>query len=855
MEFMLGCALILLIVILINICSIKSKQTKSEKHLEIFKDDLSNLERTFTALLKTREKPNVPKTVAEKMKKPVATTEPEKEIKIHPAYATRTPEQKTQQAAAAVSSVNFEKSEELPPVAETPFKPSYDIKSGQKTVIPTKPIIPREPSAFEKKVTEFNDRAREILRKAWSWFVVGEEFRNPKFSMEYAVASAWLLRSAIIILLLGGVFIANYSIEKGILGPIPRVIGILLMGVVMLVAGIKLTFTKYHPIAQGLLGGGIAFLYIGIFAGFAQYHLFPYIVAFGLMLVVTAVAGYISVRLNSMLTAIFGVIGGYVTPLLVNNGDVNLIAFYSYMLILTICILAIAKYKDWKILNALAFIFTYALFFYSLKSTGDYNAATWTTIQTFFAIFFILFSLIPIVYNIFNRIESTYIELIFMFLNVTIFFCKAYDLIVNNFDRQYASILTISLTIFFILQIYIFLKKNIIDKKLLVFFAGTAAFFLIFTIPVLLSGKLITTAWALMALIFIWMSRKLKCNILRMIGYMLYALTIGRLMFVDFYDNFVSNASFAHYWKYMLGRILTFGTTVASFACASYILKKEKLESQAEYANVMEKNNIIGTKDISGIIKVLFWIIFASVFVYLQFEIYHICEHAISNLEMPLIALIWIVTFYYLIKKSCDFEKPVFLYVLFGLACIFLIKLVSVDLLFWDFSYVKFVFDEPYSFVDASFRLLNFIPIILAFAYFSMITKNMNNDDVEKFVSYKKLMTCSLAILFCYSTFELNSMLLYKVPGFQSGGISILWCTFAIVFLIYGILKNAKVFRRVSLILFAVTIAKVLIFDLRELDQIYKITAFIILGLIILVAAFAYVKYKENFEIEEKKDD
>jgi hypothetical protein len=849
MEFMLGCALILLIIILINIGSIKSKQKKNCKELEILQDYISNLERTFSLLLKTRAKTTVQDTTPAK-EEHVATASTD-EIKIHPAYATRTPEQITQKQAA-VSSVNFEKTENRKTVEETAVKPSFDVQSEQKVITPTEPLIPREPSAFEQKVTEINDRATEILQKAWSWVVVGEEFRNPKFSMEYAVASAWLLRAAIIILLLGGVFMANYSIEKGILGPIPRVIGILLMGVVLLVAGIKLAYTKYHPISQGLLGGGIAFLYIGIFTGFAQYHLFTYLIAFGLMLIVTAVAGYISVRLNSMLTAIFGVIGGYVTPLLVNSGDVNLTAFYSYMLILTICILAIAKFKDWKILNALAFIFTYALFFYSLKSTGDYNAATWTTIQTFFAVFFILFSLIPIIYNIFNRIEATYIELIFMFLNVSIFFCKAYDLIVNNFDRQYASILTISLTIFFILQIYIFLKKNIIDKKLLVFFAGTAAFFLIFTIPVLLSGKLITAAWALMALIFIWMSRKLKCNILRMIGYILYGLTIVRLVSYDFYDNFLSDGSFNNYWKYMLGRILTFGTTVASFACSSYILKKEKIESNKEYANVLEQNNIIGTKDINGVIKILFWMIFVSIFVYLQLEIYHICEHAITNLELPLIALVWIATFYYLIKKSCDFKKPVFLCVLFGLSCIFLIKLASVDLLFWDFSYIKFVFDEPYSFVSASYRLLDFIPIILAFAYFSMITKNINDSNIERFVNYKYFMTCSLAILFCYTTFELNSMLLYKVPGFQYGGISILWCTFAITFLIYGILKNGKTLRTISLILFAVTIAKVFIFDLRELSQIYKIVAFIILGLIILIAAFAYVKYKENFEIEDE---
>jgi uncharacterized membrane protein len=215
MEFLLGCALILLIIILINICSIKSKQQTDGKHLEMLQDDVSNLEKTFTALLKTREKPDIPAPDAEKTKESVVS-QPEKEIKIHPAYATRTPDRKNQHVAAS-SSTTFEKREDIKPLSEPSVQSSCDVNPEQKSPGPEESVNPRKPSAFENKVTEFNDRAGEILRKSWSWFVVGEEFRNPRFSMEYAVASAWLLRAAITILLLGGVFIANYSIEKGIL--------------------------------------------------------------------------------------------------------------------------------------------------------------------------------------------------------------------------------------------------------------------------------------------------------------------------------------------------------------------------------------------------------------------------------------------------------------------------------------------------------------------------------------------------------------------------------------------------------------------------------------------------------------
>jgi len=140
-------------------------------------------------------------------------------------------------------------------------------------------------------------------------------------------------------------------------------------------------------------------------------------------------------------------------------------------------------------------------------------------------------------------------------------------------------------------------------------------------------------------------------------------------------------------------------------------------------------------------------------------------------------------------------------------------------------------------------RLVDFGAII-AFLYFGF---RFLASDVAAKLARNLFGIAALVLLFIFLSLEVNTFLAFFVPGLRAGGVSILWTLFAICCLLGGIWKNLQALRYVALVLFAVVGWKVLFSDLARLDQLYRIIAFMILGILVLCGSFIYLKYRSTF--------
>jgi uncharacterized membrane protein len=72
--------------------------------------------------------------------------------------------------------------------------------------------------------------------------------------------------------------------------------------------------------------------------------------------------------------------------------------------------------------------------------------------------------------------------------------------------------------------------------------------------------------------------------------------------------------------------------------------------------------------------------------------------------------------------------------------------------------------------------------------------------------------------------------------------ITVAWGLYAGVLAAVGFIRRAPAIRWASLVLFALTVIKAMLVDIAELQQFYRIIVFLVLGVLLLLVAWAYHK-------------
>ena len=80
---------------------------------------------------------------------------------------------------------------------------------------------------------------------------------------------------------------------------------------------------------------------------------------------------------------------------------------------------------------------------------------------------------------------------------------------------------------------------------------------------------------------------------------------------------------------------------------------------------------------------------------------------------------------------------------------------------------------------------------------------------------------------------------------------SAIWIVYGAALMVIGFWKRSAFIRWQAMVLLAVTIGKVFLYDSRELQQVYRILSFIALGVMLMAVSYAY--HRDWFKLSPKK--
>ncbi len=253
-------------------------------------------------------------------------------------------------------------------------------------------------------------------------------------------------------------------------------------------------------------------------------------------------------------------------------------------------------------------------------------------------------------------------------------------------------------------------------------------------------------------------------------------------------------------------RLLAFAVPILTFYISSYIYRRNK------------ENILVSETDIGE-----FYYIGAAFLLFLIF---------LFELEGWHVTGLWAIEAYILLILGLRYSMKNLRLFATGVAAITMGKVV-----FHDVALRSFEFDNILLYNSRFLAFL--VPIATFYATYLVYRRNRAKlEDWEK--GLDSYFVLAIAFLVAY-------LLALELRG---GYISAAWAIEAMVLLIIGFHYKQAQLRKMGMALLAITTVKVFIMDMASLETAYRILSFIVLGIILLIASYAYSRYRYILEEE-----
>ncbi len=727
-----------------------------------------------------------------------------------------------------------------------------DVENAFPDLKTTVPFQKQTPPAIEKK-TEEATTPIFIPAKAASPPIAAEQQNKSRTNAEWEalIGGKILNRVGALAIIIGIGFFLKYAFNNNLISESMRVAIGFAAGGLMLAGGYIFKRKNFQVFAQGIAGAGIAILYLSAYSSFNYYHLVPQSVAMVLMILITAITFWQAFENDSIVIALFGWLGGFLTPILISTGQANEVGLFSYIFLLNIGLLVIVlKNEKWAIIEPLSLAAT--VFYYFAWSFQNYTSDKFSITAIFLTMFWFEFIALEL-FRIYKKERKiTELHQLVSIANSIFFYCALYILI-EPLYHEWMGVITLIVAAVYV-SVFLLIKSRRGEENFLQFrYLLSAILLSVLASAIQFNDFKISIAWAIESLLLAATAARYKNEIILWSAMVLLFMAFMRFIGVNgaFY---ISPSVF----QFIVNqRALTLSVLLFSSVGSLFLVRKFE----------HEKSTIIKSFFSYSSISILFLLISLEtkdLFFQLSFRSTAPWNSFFNNNLLFVLAIEWLLLliplFYFGEKK----KNETLIYSSF----ILLTLTVLVGGGMAMFSLQPFELFVPVINLRAGALLFSATSLFL-------IARTMEKNIVYPWFNEAAnvMRIVMVALIFILITIEpydffeakiafsiITQHTQYLLSNYHNKAqlfISGSWLAYSLLLMGIGIYRSRFNIRIVAIVIFAITTCKVFFFDLSHLDTLHRIFSFIGLGVILLLVSFLYQKYKHLIlpNAEAKKQD
>ncbi|MBI4200739.1 MAG: DUF2339 domain-containing protein [Chloroflexi bacterium] len=665
----------------------------------------------------------------------------------------------------------------------------------------------------------------------------------PGFAVDWeqVLGMNWLAIIGAVALAVGVGFFLKLAFENNWIGPTGRVALGIGTGVALLGGG-EFTQRRYPKWAQAVTGGGIGILYLSIYASFGFYKLVDPLAAFAFLALVVMLSGLLALRYESLVIALLGILGAFLTPVLLGRQLDSAMRFLVvlYIILVDAGILGVATFRNWRWLTLVGLIASYSLFALMID---DVSSADLVRMQLGVTATFLIFVGATTLFHVLWRRVPGRADMALMTLNAVGYFGLTYGLLWERYEVWFGGI-ALALSFFYGLVGYGAIRRTGAPPQVALYSLATALVFLTVAAPLQLTGTWITVAWAAEAAVLAWVGFTLGTWQTRAFGLGVFAIAAFRLLVFD------TTISLVDFKPFLNARFPTFVVGIAALYVAAYLYRRgrSRLQEWEEYVGLA----LAGAANLFTL-----WILSAEVISFFDSRspAQMLYRDAVNAKLLSLTAL-WAVYAGGLLAVALGTRSSVLRWAGLGLLTIPVLKLVLFDT--FEVRLTPITYRLALNFHFLTFLVVLGVVLFAAYLYwrlqsgltaFERAQRAAKEWEGERYVLPALLIVANVLAVWVLSAeairyFDSREVLLRTdLESAKHLSLTVLWAVYATGIIGVGMARQASNLRLAGLALLAIPVAKLFVFDVFLLERFYRVAAFVTLGLLLLATGLAYQRY------------